>query len=42
MNQEEFKKLEQLDTATLVTMSAELDRSHHKHAALHILEIRRA
>ena len=42
MNPKEFAEMEQLDTATLVTISAERDASHRKHAASHILELRRA
>lgn len=34
--------MENLDTATLVTISAERDGSHRKQAALHILEMRRS
>jgi hypothetical protein len=42
MNADEFAAMEKLDTATLVTISAERDGSHRKQAALHILEMRRS
>jgi hypothetical protein len=42
MSPNEFNEMEQLDTAILVSISAERDSSQRKHAALHILEMRRA
>ena len=42
MNADELAAMEKLDTATLLTISAERDGSHRKQAALHILELRRA
>lgn len=41
MNSKEFAEMEKLDTATLVTIAAEVETSQRKQAALHILEIRR-